>query len=1366
MDPLKPWLFLAACSLWWSAAAAFAQPVLFSDDFDRGWQNAMTHAHLPPWSGAGAWLPPGGGQPFDVRLDIDGPRVEVWIDDALVAKYDAPALAPGGCGVLSWGQRDGGWGTVLHALSVEDGGGPVLTETWTAPGWRRLLTANAAGVRLNPAHMRENLRWDFVRGRFIEDDNFHTRATAAAPSVDFMGTNLVSDAPGAESWRDYELRVRLRSTDDDGIGVLLRALDDDNFYRVVFCNEATADWRAPQGISVQRCRRGAWRQLYHGGGPSPNFIYEPNRPFDLTARVETNPQGAAVIQLSVIDDPGGAAHAISLPPIVDEQDPIPSGSVGLFQWGNDASIFSSFGGAPAPLATDLSGAVLLPDPFVAGYGAWTSTYTEGQTAGGPPLWGIRLFDEQELIENSDGRQRAGAGVDCGYEPYLLVAPVNNLPARYTIRARLASTDDDGLGLVLGYVDAQNYHAVAFRRQAGDLGFPQGVSLRQVIDGQPECLPSKLPPRGGLAGIWMQKLQTGAIEMSDDAGLDDGSGQAGVEFQGPRLVRGNVDWTDYTYEAVIEARDDDGLGLLYRYQDERNFYRLTFQDEAHDSSGSQQAPLPGVSVHRVADGIWTEIFRDTRPTSAGGFKYDADGRGAPQSEGHRIWRVRLTCTGTEFDLAMDGIDDRNGAVQPNVYQATFTDDSPHALRSGKVGLHTWRHNANEFRELRLTLAGQRAPEFEIGFGDPDPFGWEDVTDPALRDPMRFTAINYADPNGPGSPSPFAGVECGRAACAAGGHAGAGRSYSGIGLRPELQALGVRDNRWISGTRFVRPDDPFTPQRDPDLTRGTVDFDGPRAVAGDVNWTNYTLRAVLKAVDDDGLGLLFRYQDEDNFYRLMFMSQAENPWGGPPRGVSVQKRRDGVYEEIFHTDAFVYTPGERWQVELAALAEHFTLRIIQLDGDVDRDGEALYSFAWTDLRDPLRTGRIGVTAWGAKGEVDEQNALLGGAGLDWTRHFDEGAVFDDIRVTEVYWPADMNCDGCVDSADVDPFVLALARPAAYRQNWPACSIWNADCNNDGLINDEDVDAFVRFLNEPRDFALAVLPDTQVYAERYPAIFDAQTQWIAEHAAERRIAFVLHEGDITNRNTLDQWANAQHSMYLLDGRVPYAMAPGNHDYGDGGSANNRDTYFNDYFPLSRYENLPTFGGAFEAGRLDSSYHLFTAGQRDWIILALEWGPRDEVVQWADRILTQHSDRTAIIVTHAYLYFDSTRYNHVTRPDQHWNPHSYGTASLPGGTNDGQELWDKLVSKHANVLLVLNGHVLGDGAGRLSSVGAHGQVVHQMLANYQMRAEGGEGYLRLLEFQPDGRTLRVRTFSPYWNRYMTGPEQEFVLEIPAAGR
>lgn len=173
-----------------------------------------------------------------------------------------------------------------------------------------------------------------------------------------------------------------------------------------------------------------------------------------------------------------------------------------------------------------------------------------------------------------------------------------------------------------------------------------------------------------------------------------------------------------------------------------------------------------------------------------------------------------------------------------------------------------------------------------------------------------------------------------------------------------------------------------------------------------------------MDDDGIGVLFRYLDEDNFYRLMFLSQSGNTNGGPPQGVSVQKRLAGTYEEVFYAaPGFIYTPGERWHVQVMCAGADFTINITQLDGDVDGDTQTQYSYNFTDANSPHLSGKIGVTAWGAKGQANEVNGLLGGVGLDWTQHFVEGAVFDNVEVFGVAGaaPPDLNDDGKINEAD---------------------------------------------------------------------------------------------------------------------------------------------------------------------------------------------------------------------------------------------------------------------------------------------------------------------------------------------------------------
>src|SRR4029079_1748115 len=78
----------------------------------------------------------------------------------------------------------------------------------------------------------------------------------------------------------------------------------------------------------------------------------------------------------------------------------------------------------------------------------------------------------------------------------------------------------------------------------------------------------------------------------------------------------------------------------------------------------------------------------------------------------------------------------------------------------------------------------------------------------------------------------------------------------------------------------------------------------------------------------------------------------------------------------------------------------------------------------------------------------------------------------------------------------------------------------------------------------FTLVALPDTQYYSAGYPSTFTSQTQWILNNRLSKNIVYVLHEGDLVDSDSAVQWSNANNSLSLLDGIVPYALVPGNHD------------------------------------------------------------------------------------------------------------------------------------------------------------------------------------------------------------------------------
>lgn len=61
----------------------------------------------------------------------------------------------------------------------------------------------------------------------------------------------------------------------------------------------------------------------------------------------------------------------------------------------------------------------------------------------------------------------------------------------------------------------------------------------------------------------------------------------------------------------------------------------------------------------------------------------------------------------------------------------------------------------------------------------------------------------------------------------------------------------------------------------------------------------------------------------------------------------------------------------------------------------------------------------------------------------------------------YPADVNCDGVISYADINPFVLALSRRSSYYAAYPLCNWLNADCNADGIVSYADINPFIALL-----------------------------------------------------------------------------------------------------------------------------------------------------------------------------------------------------------------------------------------------------------------------------------------------------------------
>ena len=295
-------------------------------------------------------------------------------------------------------------------------------------------------------------------------------------------------------------------------------------------------------------------------------------------------------------------------------------------------------------------------------------------------------------------------------------------------------------------------------------------------------------------------------------------------------------------------------------------------------------------------------------------------------------------------------------------------------------------------------------------------------------------------------------------------------------------------------------------------------------------------------------------------------------------------------------------------------------------------------------------------------------------------------------------------------------------------------------------------------PGEFTVVTLPDTQNYSEYYPQILTSQTQWIANNAQALNIQFVLGLGDIVNDGSATaQYANADTSYRILDNaNIPYLAALGNHDYANATPVTRDATVFNSYFGPTRYAGKSYYGSSnYPAGSNENFYGVFNVNGTSYLVMVLEFIPRDPALAWASNIIAQNPDKKVIILTHAFLTPSALRQGHCDGN----SAEDFGLA----GDNDADALWNKLVSKYSNIFMVLNGH--DTGYAYRQDLGINGNLVSQIVSDYQDWADGGGGYLRIMTFNPAANQINITTYSPYYNTYLTDAGNQFTINITNPG-
>lgn len=329
----------------------------------------------------------------------------------------------------------------------------------------------------------------------------------------------------------------------------------------------------------------------------------------------------------------------------------------------------------------------------------------------------------------------------------------------------------------------------------------------------------------------------------------------------------------------------------------------------------------------------------------------------------------------------------------------------------------------------------------------------------------------------------------------------------------------------------------------------------------------------------------------------------------------------------------------------------------------------------------------------------------------------------------------------------------------------------------------------LSDKDSYTMIMIPDPQTYIkfDVNQPIFELMIAWVANNIDELNMAAVLCTGDLVEQNDQpvpegrngnqtgrQQWENVSRAFERLDNRITYINATGNHDYGYV-SAENRFSQFPEFFRPERNvcwkKSLVSVGKNWEGKpTLENAAYEFEMG--NWgkvLVVSLEFAPRDEALDWAKNLVNseKYKDHKVIVLTHSYMNTKGVVYekeNYKVTP-----------------ANYGQAIWNKLIAPSSTIRMVLCGHsAIADGDDYEKNVSFRvdknqaGKDVVQMMFDAQTagggwHGNGGDGWLRILEFMPDGKTVKVRTFSPFFaispttakHAWRTAPYDQFEFVI-----
>ena len=303
------------------------------------------------------------------------------------------------------------------------------------------------------------------------------------------------------------------------------------------------------------------------------------------------------------------------------------------------------------------------------------------------------------------------------------------------------------------------------------------------------------------------------------------------------------------------------------------------------------------------------------------------------------------------------------------------------------------------------------------------------------------------------------------------------------------------------------------------------------------------------------------------------------------------------------------------------------------------------------------------------------------------------------------------------------------------------------------------------------------------------------IANTAKERKLEHVFILGDLTDmgyRNDGNlawmhydppitaEWENAKEAVFQLnEAKIPFSLCRGNHD----------DYMIDDFFNVPEYTNqFKGCGGFFsdcdakhpecrEKNNPDryiywsaisghykesivNSYKTVEICGIKYLFVTVDFNPTAKVFEWLDQILGKYPDHLAIVATHSF----------INKKGAIRTSEKADTMFPLGYTAD--KLWENVLKKHKNLLMVVCGHVDSLAPVCTTKIGDHENTVHFFLINPQgydtKEAEDGSilkgiqdtGMVLYMNFSADGSKITFDNYATLLNKELAAnTDTEFTL-------